>query len=186
MTPLELIQQHIASIDERFTRIEGAIDQLWEQPPPEKAVDQRALLPFKQDKVKEGLPYDPNQTTELRGREVFSTRALDTRGFTEHNCFVQIQVSKDTVPKPQSPRQLFTAVLEGAAGSAWSELDVQVVDSTGIPGTYLVPLLARKCLALSTRFVLYAADNARYERYLAPRLLDFTVQGMLVSGLTYF
>jgi hypothetical protein len=186
MTPFELIQQHIASIEERFTRIEGAIDQLWEQPPPEKAIDQRALLPFKQDKVKENIAYDVNQANEVRGREVFSTRALDTKGFTEHNCFVQIQVSRDTVPKPQLSRQLFTAVLEGAAGSAWSELDVQVVDSMGIPGTYTVPLLARKCLALATRFVLYAADNARYEQYLVPRQLDFVVQGMLVSGLTYF
>jgi len=61
------------------------------------------------------------------------------------------------------------------------------LQSNGQLGPFESSLLARDSLALSTRLALYLADNANYGEQPPedPRELQFTLDGVLVSGVTY-
>ena len=154
-------------------------------PTPSVAESQRPRKPFQKKKSGQiRIPYDQNALPDYRGRVIYASPSMRTKGFTHHNAFARIEVSQDNVPADLGDHLLFTAVLEGAAGSAWVELDQAQLFSTGRNGTFMVPLLAATSLALDIRFRLYAGDNATYPDPppANPRLLRFQITGMLISG----
>lgn len=175
----------LKDIMERLTRIEAIMSGLY-LPGPAEAEEQRPKKPFDNIRKsgKKRVAYDQNALPEFRGGMVFHSKAMKTRGFTHHNAFAKIELALDTVPEDLGDHLLFTAVLEGACGSTWVELDSAQLFSTGRTGEFQVPLLGADSLALDTRFVLYAGDNATYPEPppASPRLIRFQITGMLISG----
>lgn len=165
---------------QRLRVLERKVDQLY-LPSPREALDQRKPLPFDKELMNVRAIANPDTAAVVRGRAIYKSPAHNTHGFTIQNCFVTIEVSRDTVPVDLGYQRLFTAVLEGSCGSPWVELDITQVISNGTPQKFVLPLLGEDSLSLATRFVLYCANNAENEP-IEHRRLDLRIVGMLVSG----
>lgn len=178
------IMQAIRELGERISSLEEAMRALY-LPSPDAAERQRSMKPFtKSFRGDKRVPYDANAIPNYRGAEMFLSPVNKTNGFTHHNCFVNIELAKDTVPPDTGDHLLFTAVLEGSSGSGFVELDSVQLFSTGRTGSFQVPLLSSESLAIDTRFRLFAGDNATYEQPppASHRLIKFTITGVLTSG----
>ena len=181
----------IAHLDRRIQRVEevmhdllGTVQNLY-MPGPATAESQRPHKPFEKRFLRDVLvPYDANAVPNFEGREIFKSERMPTRGFTHHNCFVNIDLARDTVPADTGDHLLFTLILEGSAGSGWVELDRRTINSTGRTGRVQCPVLAAESLAIDTRFRLMAGDNATYEQPppANPRQIRLAIFGVLVSG----
>lgn len=152
-------------------------------PSPMEAVELRAgPKPFRQEPTLVNVFRDPN-VANVRGLPIYTSESLNTKGYTQHNAFVGIQIISDSAPDDGGERLLLTIVLEGACGSPWVELDAVTINSDGTARSFTVPLLASDSLALSTRVVVYAGDNYPYQQPPAvARQIEFTIDGMIVSG----
>jgi len=169
----------------RLAAIEQTVQALY-LPTPAVGVKSRALKPFHFETLDPVTVYHhPDVATAIRGLPGYTSPDLQTSGYTLHECYLQVQVIEDTVAAAQGFHDLFTAVLEGACGSAWVELATATLQSDGRRGTFMFPLLSRESLALSTRLVLYLADNATTEPPDPARQIRFALDGVLVSGPTF-
>lgn len=185
MDELRQIMAMLEQLGVRMERLEGIMGRLY-LPYPPKATDDRARKDFDNLHKLKGskrIGRDADAVPDFRGNVIYETSSLDTKGFTHHNCFVSLIVKSDNVPPDLGNNLLFTAVLEGSCGSAFVELDVAQLNSTGRTGTFQVPLLAADSLAQNIRFRLWAGDNAIYgELPVTQRALRCQVSGELTSG----
>lgn len=156
-------------------------------PTPSRAAKDRRRLPETARLDHLRLYYDPDVATEIRGPDIWSSRAMTTEFFTLHNAWVQIAVTADSVVAGLGDRLLFTVVLEGSDGGPYAELASATVTTTGRTQVFTFPVLGSNDLSGMTRVVVYAADNANYteEQPWVQRFISCKIDCLQVAGLQF-
>lgn len=130
--------------------------------------------------------WDPNAANELRGREIWASDPLLTKGFTQIEAFVGLVVRRDNVAPNLGNRQLFTFVLQGTCGSAWVDLAEAIVRSDGRTKKFSVDTLSVVTLSNAVKVVVYLADNASYQEPPAhDRTVLCDIDVLIEAGVTY-
>lgn len=168
-------------IGQRLEAVEGALSELY-LPSPLTAEEHRPRKPIGTEHRKSAiLRQDPNNII-IQGDEIWSSKSLETGGFSHQNGFVQITVFSDSIPANLGWQPLFTVELQGACGSPWSTLDSAVLVSGGLPGTYTCPVLRGSSSSLEIRLVVFAADNVKWTPPAPGRVITYSVEGVLIAG----
>jgi len=129
------------------------------------------------------LRQDPSHVI-IQGDVIWESAGLETHGFTHQDAFVGITVFSDSLAGNvlASWQPLFTVELQGSCGSPWTTLDSFVAVSNGRTGTFEIATLRAASNSLETRVVIYAADNVNWVPPGLGRIVDFSVDGLLIAG----
>jgi hypothetical protein len=165
-------------IKQQLERIEAHVEAIY-RPDPRASVADRRIKPI-------DSPSGQSQSIQMAIAQPLggftdvplwtSATSMDIP-FIIHNGYVCFTVITDTLA-PGDLAVTFAAVLEGAAGSSFCELDRQGLPSVYRgPGDYRIPLLRNDAaFARMTRVRLYMTSTN------AVRTIEFRVAGELVSG----
>lgn len=171
----------------QLARLEKLVGDLYLPTPAEGMATRQVQSDYLQGQERFCAPwYDANAANEIRGREVWHSDPLLTKGYTQVEALCGLIIQADNVPANLGDRQLFEVVLEGTCGSAWAELATAVITSDGRTQRFPVPSLSAVTLSNAVRVVLYAADNAQYEQgppAVRQLIMDFDV--ILIAGVTF-
>jgi len=149
-------------------------------PTPHKALGDRQYRPFR--RLLRDVPV--GQVATFAGGThsiVYSSPALDTKGFGLQNAFVGLSVLADNRPNELIE---FHGQLVGSSNSGGSRAADSTIFSgqgggyTG-PGDYAIPLLRGSFLATETQFLLRVAT---LDIFPPGRLIDIEIDGVLASG----
>lgn len=113
---------------------------------------------------------------------IYTSEALDSKGFTLQSVFASITVNEDSVFGQDRDDLYMFLTLEGSYSSAWCELGRSGFIPYAGPGTYPFGMVASdSSLATLIRFRVLA----RSQHDQGTRVLRVTIDGMLAAGYQF-
>lgn len=177
------------SLIQRLDRIEAIVAAQY-VPGPAAAERQRPRRPDRTERVPISAPgaVGSSASTVEQLEPCWTSRSLDTHGFTLHEAHVSVDVLEDdlnTLVPGLGNQPVLTCQLQGSFGASWCELDTQTLNSlNGRTGSFVFPALVRTSLALETRVALFLWDLFANDDDVT-RTLTFKVDCMLQSGYEF-
>jgi hypothetical protein len=166
---------------QRLEQIEQTLSGLY-LPGPMAAEKDRPRRPIEQARTQTPVLQDPLKSRESIGSPIWTSPGLETHGFSHQDAFLEITVWSDTVPAGLGFHPVFLVELQGACGSCFCPIASTTIWSNGRLGVYPVPVLSASSLSLEVRVQIFGADNADYEPPVIGRVIEFSIDGMLVAG----
>lgn len=157
-------------------------------PTPAAALDDRPHLPVRVEESKNPRGHAirvPNRTVDVPTR-VYTSEALNTKGYTLQNVFLRMTIKEDTnwavLPAGQRDDLYVFCTLEGSYGSAWCELARSGILPYAGPGAYAFGMVGTDAsLATMIRFRIFA----RSQHETGTRVLRVFLDGMLAAGYQF-